>query len=125
MAYKIPMESIYAAMQYGSAHNRYDIFEFNYSTQILTFSVMAIRPDKEYIDTIAAYHLKTGTFECFYWGDIRSLKQVVSNFFLNVLGVFDVQHIEGPLGFREKWADRMIKRKEMREMEENARTRTV
>jgi hypothetical protein len=121
VAYKIPMESMYTAMEFGSGHNRYDIFEYDHNTNVLTLSVMAIRPDKEYIDTIATYHLGTGVFECLSWGDIRSLKQVVTNFLMNVLGVFDVQRIEGPEGFMNKWSERMVKRNKMREMERWAR----
>jgi hypothetical protein len=108
-------------MEYGESHNRYNIYEFDHSTRILSLSVMAIRPDKEYIDTIAKYSLKTGAFECLYWGDIQSLKQVVSLFFSHVLSIFEVQSIEGPEKFMEKWGTRMVKRKEMKEMEENAR----
>jgi len=115
------MECVHVAMTYGAGHNRYDLYEYDHDTHVLTLSLMAIRPDEEFINTAARYSLETGVFECFYWGDVRSIKQVVSGFLVNILAVFDVREIRGPDGFLEKWHPRMEKRREMREVEQIAR----
>ena len=64
---------------------------------------------------VGEYNLQTQVFTALVWDDVvRSLKQTVTLFLLNILVVYEVEEIEGPPGFMRKWEPRMELRKKMK-----------
>jgi hypothetical protein len=115
LAYKIPLENMWTAMYYGSAYNRHDLYEFDHDTRTMRLTALKVTPEQSAHVVVAEYNLQTCKFTAFVWDDVvRSLKQTVTQFLLNIMVVFDVEEIEGPPGFMRKWKSRMEIRKKMR-----------
>ena len=112
MVYKIPMESMFTAIYFGSSYNRHDLYE--YEDGVITLTGLKVTPEQAEHIIVAQFNLETGIFTAFVWDDVvRSLKQTVSIFMMNVLGTFDVEGIVGPAGFVDKWEPRLDMRKKM------------
>jgi len=115
MAYKIPLENMETAIHYGSSHNRHDLYQYDEEGGIMTLTALKVTPEHVGHVVVAEYNLKTCKFTALVWDDVvRSLKQTVTMFLLNILVVFDVEEIEGPPGFMRKWEPRLEMRKRMR-----------
>lgn len=115
MAYKIPLENMETAIHYGWSSNRHDLYEFDWDTSILSLTALKATPEQSAHVVIAEYNLATRKFTALVWDDVvRSLKQTVTMFLLNILVVYEVEEIEGPPGFMRKWEPRMDIRKKLR-----------
>jgi len=115
MVYKIPLENIETAIYYGHSHNRHDLYEFNEDAAVLSLTALKVTPEQSSHVRVAEYNLTTRVFTALVWDDVvRSLKQTVSQFLLNVLVGFEVEEIVGPPGFMRKWEPRMDLRKSLR-----------
>ncbi len=114
MAYKIPIENIETAIYYGQSHNRHDLYQFDDETGTLSLTALKVTPEQSSHTRVAEYNLKTRVFTALVWDDVvRSLKQTVSLFLLNILAVYEVGEIVGPPGFMAKWEPRMDLRKRL------------
>ena len=115
MAYKIPLENIETAIFYGSSHNRHDLYEFSHDTGVLSLTALKVTPEESTHSRVAEYDLRTQIFTALIWDDVvRSLKQTVTQFLINILMVYEVEEIQGPPGFLRKWLPRMELRKKLR-----------
>ena len=115
VAYKIPLENMWTAIYYGSSHNRHDLYEYDEATGIISLTGLKVTPEHSSHVKVAEYNFGTRKFTALVWDDVaRSLKQTVTQFLINIMVVFDVEEIEGPMGFMRKWDNRMEIIKKMR-----------
>ncbi len=115
MTYKIPLENIETAIHYGFSSNRHDLYEFDHDTSVVSLTSLMSTPEQSSHVRVGEYNLQTQVFTALVWDDVvRSLKQTVTLFLLNILVVYEVEEIEGPPGFMRKWEPRMELRKKMK-----------
>ena len=108
MAYRIPLENFETAIHYGQSHNRHDLYQFDHDTATLRLTALKVTPEQSSHVRVAEYNLATQVFTALVWDDVvRSLKQTVSQFLLNILAVYEVEEITGPPGFMRKWEPRI------------------
>ena len=123
MAYKRMLESFSTAIYYGHSYNRYDLFEFDEDTGILTLTKLFLNPGEEVEkNLLCRYNVLTNELHG-VWPENRSMKITVGEFVVEILAVFGIPNLSGDAGFLKMWEKRLKRIVEMRRFQNDYKIR--